>query len=64
MNFGEQANQYWIKLTKKISQELELNQWKSTDQIIDYNTVSLSHHEQVCLMRLRFKRYFSHHGAT
>ena len=25
------------------------------------NTISLSHHEQVCLMRLRFKKYFSHH---
>ena len=24
------------------------------------NTISLSHHEQVCL-RLRFKKYFSHH---
>ena len=26
-----------------------------------YNTISLSRHEQVCLMRLRFERYFSHH---
>ena len=25
------------------------------------NTISLLHHEQVCLMRLRFKKYFSHH---
>ena len=25
------------------------------------NTMSLSRHEQVCLMRLRFERYFSHH---
>ena len=25
------------------------------------NTISLSGHEQVCLMRLRFKSYFSHH---
>ena len=25
------------------------------------NTVSLPRHEQVCLMRLRFERYFSHH---
>ena len=25
------------------------------------NTISLSRHEQVCLMRLRFERYFSHH---
>ena len=24
-----------------------------------HNTISLSHHEQVCLMRLRFERYFS-----
>ena len=28
-----------------------------------YNTTSLSRHEQVCLMRLRFERYFSHHRA-
>ena len=28
-----------------------------------HNTISLRH-EQVCLMRLRFERYFSHHRAT
>ena len=28
-----------------------------------HNTTSLSPHEQVCLMRLRFERYFSHHRA-
>ena len=26
-----------------------------------HNTISLSRHEQVCLSRLRFERYFSHH---
>ena len=26
-----------------------------------HNAISLSCHEQVCLMRLRFERYFSHH---
>ena len=26
-----------------------------------HSTISLSRHEQVCLMRLRFERYFSHH---
>ena len=26
-----------------------------------HNTISLSRHEQVCIMRLRFERYFSHH---
>ena len=26
-----------------------------------HNTIILSRHEQVCLMRLRFERYFSHH---
>ena len=25
-----------------------------------HNTISLSHHEQVCLIRLHFERYFSH----
>ena len=29
-----------------------------------HNTISLSRHEQVCLMRLRLERYFSHHRAT
>ena len=29
-----------------------------------HNTISLSRHEQVCLIRLRFERYFSHHRAT
>ena len=29
-----------------------------------HNIISLSRHEQVCLMRLRFERYFSHHQAT
>ena len=29
----------------------------------NFNTISLSRHEQVCLMRLRFERYFSHHRA-
>ena len=28
-----------------------------------HNTISLSRHEQVCLMRLRFERYFSHIGV-
>ena len=28
-----------------------------------HNNISLSRHEQVCLMRLRFERYFSHHRA-
>ena len=28
-----------------------------------HNTISLSRHEQVCLMRLRFERYFFHHRA-
>ena len=32
-------------------------------QCIVANTISLSRHEQVCLMRLRFERYFSHHRA-
>ena len=28
-----------------------------------HNTISLSRHEQVCLMRLRFEGYFSYHRA-
>ena len=28
-----------------------------------HNTISLSHHEQVCLIRIFFERYLSHHRA-
>ena len=28
-----------------------------------YNTISLSRHEQVCLIKLPLERYFSHHWA-
>ena len=28
-----------------------------------HNIISLFRHEQVCLMRLRFERYFSHHRS-
>ena len=28
------------------------------------NTINSSRHEQVCLIRLRFERYVSHHRAT
>ena len=31
---------------------------------ISHDTTSLSRHKQVCLSRLCFKRYFSHHWAT
>ena len=31
------------------------------NDVKEANTISLSRHEQVCLMRLRFERYFSHH---
>ena len=29
-----------------------------------YNTTNLPRHEQVCLMRVRFERYLSHHGRS
>ena len=29
-----------------------------------HNTISLSRHEQVCLIRLRIERYFSHHRGS
>ena len=41
--------------------------WCTSDIKEEYslnNTISLSRHEQVCLMRLRFERYFSHHRDT
>ena len=28
-----------------------------------HNTITLSRHVQVCLIRLRFERFFSHHRA-
>ena len=31
--------------------------------ILQYNTISLSRHEQICLSELDFERYFSHHQA-
>ena len=44
----------------------EFNRFKFTDKLNlkNPNTISLSRHEQVCLMRLRFERYFSHHRAS
>ena len=32
--------------------------------ISNKNTISLSCYEQLCLIRLRLERYFSHHQAT
>ena len=32
--------------------------------ISNKNTISLSSYEQLCLIRLRLERYFSHHQAT
>ena len=29
-----------------------------------HDKIRLSHHEQVCLMKLRFERYIFHHRAT
>ena len=34
------------------------------DDVIADITINLSRHEQICLIRLRFERYFSHHRAT
>ena len=34
------------------------------DDVIADITINLSRHEQICLIRLRFERYFSHHQAT
>ena len=34
------------------------------DDVIADITINLSRHEQICLIRLRFERYFSHHPAT
>ena len=36
---------------------------KKNCEVNNHSIISLSHHEQVCLMRLRFERHFSHHWA-
>ena len=43
--------------------EIEQNELMSKKHKNLYNTISLSRHEQICLMRLRFERYFSHHDV-
>ena len=62
----------WIEDTSKIIEEFLKNYDENNDKCKNIftclfsvrNTISLSRHEQVCLMRLRFERYFSHHRAT
>ena len=36
-----------------------MDDWKNFNEALLPDTISLSRHEQVCLMRLRFERYFS-----
>ena len=45
----------------------DLNRKRIADQVLRdkaFDTISLSRHEQVYLIRLRFERYFSHHRET
>ena len=53
-------------LKKKIERKHKLDICKNIYACLFsvHNIISLSRHEQVCLIRLRFERYFSHHRAT
>ena len=53
----EKCNQLVCNVYDKKSYVIQIKALKQ-------DTVRLSSHEQVCLMRLRFDRYFSHHRAT
>ena len=62
------GNQKIINLLDKIdtdSKHFATKKWYiiNYENNTNYDTISLSRHEQVCLMRLRFERYFSHHRA-
>ena len=43
---------------------LKLHYWCFIYEINLHERVSLSRHKQICLMRLHFERYFTHHRAT
>ena len=54
---------------KKLSKNRSLNfyqraSWKYWPTFLGYNKISSSRHEQLCLMRLRFERYLSHHRRS
>ena len=53
-----------LKLHEKIRQCYNVRKNTFACLFSVHNTISLSRHEQVCLMRLRFERYFSHHVAS
>ena len=44
-------------------QKFELRQNISACLFSVHSTIRLSRHEQICVMRLRFERYFYHHPA-
>ena len=53
-------NLYNIEKQRKISLKKTSKYLDELDKRI-FSTISLSRHEQVCLRRLHFERYFSHH---
>ena len=56
----------WVEINDESGGAYNVNsqiRFKTTMLKSSYNTISLSCHEQVCLMRLRFERYFSQHRA-
>ena len=57
------GQKYGHRQKKKANVHMEtfLNYCKCTYQNAHISTVSLSCHEQVCLIRLHFERYFSYH---
>ena len=48
-------------IVKNVGEDVRKNIFASLFSVL--NTINLSRHEQVCLIRLCFERYFSHHRA-
>ena len=53
----------WLEINGNCVKRSEIEFAIFPEIIILIDTISLSRHEQVCLSRLRFERYFSHHRA-
>ena len=71
LEFKRVNNEFQSNLTNDIRQIRKRNnlsvpaeKFRNIYKVSNADTKSLSRHEQVCLIRLRFERYFSHHRVT
>ena len=71
LEFKRVNNEFQPNLTNDIRQIRKRNNLfvpadksRNIYKVSKADTKSLSRHEQVCLIRLRFERYFSHHRVT